>query len=243
MLRDCLVCGINDQRLQRLLLSELELTFAKALELAQAAEAAERNTRELEKAAPSAGVHVVYPRESLQKGGGAHRLTLCYRCGGKHPVDKCRFKESDCHHCGKKGHLAKVCRSKQRGSKPRHQANTRKPQEMHHVDVTDEDPNDTTNNMLNVVGSQASPPLMVTVGINQAKLQMEVASVSIISMETYTQLWPEPQRPKLQRSTRKLRTYTGKSWRYKVASQWMFVMPIKNKPYPYSLSQAMVQVS
>ena len=36
---------------------------------------------------------------------------------------------------------------------------------------------------------------MVTVGINQAKLQMEVdtgASVSIISMETYTQLWPEP---------------------------------------------------
>ena len=54
---------------------------------------------------------------------------------------------------------------------------------------------------------------MVTVGINQAKLQMDVdtgASVSIISMETYTQLWPEPQRPKLQRSTRKLRTYTGK---------------------------------
>ena len=66
--RDRLVCGINDQWLQRRLLSEPELTFAKALELAQVAEAAERNTRELEKAAPSAGVHVVYQRESLQKG-------------------------------------------------------------------------------------------------------------------------------------------------------------------------------
>ena len=40
MLRDCLVCGINDHRMQRRLLAEKELTFAKALELAQAMEAA-----------------------------------------------------------------------------------------------------------------------------------------------------------------------------------------------------------
>ena len=48
MLRDRLVCGIADQRIQRRLLTEPDLTFAKALELAQAAEAADRNTRALD---------------------------------------------------------------------------------------------------------------------------------------------------------------------------------------------------
>ena len=34
MLRDCLVCGIKDSRVQRCLLSETDLTFKKAFELA-----------------------------------------------------------------------------------------------------------------------------------------------------------------------------------------------------------------
>ena len=41
MLRDRLVCSIMDQRIQRRLLAEPDLTLAKALELTQAAEAAE----------------------------------------------------------------------------------------------------------------------------------------------------------------------------------------------------------
>ena len=42
------MCGIVDQRIQRRLLTEPDLTFAKALELTQAAEAADRNTRALD---------------------------------------------------------------------------------------------------------------------------------------------------------------------------------------------------
>ena len=45
MLRDRLVCGIADQRIQRRLLAEPDLTFAKALELAHA----DRNTRALDR--------------------------------------------------------------------------------------------------------------------------------------------------------------------------------------------------
>ena len=59
MLRDRLVCGINDQRLQRRLLAEPMLTFEKAWELAQASETAERNAKQLEKAAPATAVHAV----------------------------------------------------------------------------------------------------------------------------------------------------------------------------------------
>ena len=35
------------------------------------------------------------------------------RCGGNHLAPVCKFKEYKCHSCGKVGHLANVCRSKQ----------------------------------------------------------------------------------------------------------------------------------
>ena len=48
MLRDRLVCGVKDGRLQRRLLAEPDLTFKKAFELCQASELAEKNAKELQ---------------------------------------------------------------------------------------------------------------------------------------------------------------------------------------------------
>ena len=45
MLRDRLVCGVNDERIQRRLLAERRLDFKKALELATAMEIADKNMR------------------------------------------------------------------------------------------------------------------------------------------------------------------------------------------------------
>ena len=59
MLRDRLVCGINDKRVQRRLLAEPGLTFAKALELAQAVETAESNAKQLEQVTQSTIVHAL----------------------------------------------------------------------------------------------------------------------------------------------------------------------------------------
>ena len=202
MLRDRLVCGINDKRVQRRLLAEPGLTFAKALELAQAAETAESNAKQLEQVTQSTVMHAV---SSGKKGGGSHRQTAahreiirCYRCGGKHISDRCYFKNSNCHHCGKTGHIAKVCRSKQRKSKPVGQAKQgpNSFQRTHHVESTGgaevQDPYD---EQLFNMPCKFSSPLMVTVQVNHAKLQMEVdtgASATIISYNTF-----------------KLRTYTG----------------------------------
>lgn len=47
MLRDCLVCGVQDNRIQRNLLAKPDLTFREVLELAQLHESAEANTKTL----------------------------------------------------------------------------------------------------------------------------------------------------------------------------------------------------
>ena len=42
----------------------------------------------------------------------------CYRCGGgSHKASECKFKDAECHYCKKKGHIARVCRSRLRKQK------------------------------------------------------------------------------------------------------------------------------
>ena len=54
MLRDRLVCGVNDERIQQRLLGESQLEFKKAMELATAMETADKNTRDLQNGNPNA---------------------------------------------------------------------------------------------------------------------------------------------------------------------------------------------
>ncbi|KAI6648345.1 hypothetical protein LOD99_12154 [Oopsacas minuta] len=58
MLRDRLVCGIEDGRIQRWLLSEPEIVFKKAFDIAQAMESAERNAQDLQ-TKKGEGIHMV----------------------------------------------------------------------------------------------------------------------------------------------------------------------------------------
>ena len=47
MLRDCIVCGINDDTIQQRLLTEPGLTYKKSLQIAQHLKATSQNMREL----------------------------------------------------------------------------------------------------------------------------------------------------------------------------------------------------
>ena len=73
MLRDQLVCGINDQALQRWLLAEPDLTFKTALDVTQASEAADCQVKELGKQAHGKEVHSMSSRDRPQKRGGTQR--------------------------------------------------------------------------------------------------------------------------------------------------------------------------
>lgn len=50
MLRDRLICGINNDGMQRQLLGEATLSFKRALEIAQAMETAANNTKDIQSA-------------------------------------------------------------------------------------------------------------------------------------------------------------------------------------------------
>ncbi len=140
----------------------------------------------------------------------------CYRCGGKHAATFCRFKETECHYCHKKGHLARVCRSKakvQQSTQPKERRNT--PRNTHKLveDDTGDSSDDMIYNLFNVSGQKkGAKPIKVKVSLNNANLEMEVdtgARYSIISEATYNGLRSNDQAPKLTYTNENLRTYTG----------------------------------
>ena len=55
------------------------------------------------------------PKERKQR--TVPTIIECYRCGGNHYATKCKFINADCRSCGKKGHLARVCRAPSKSSK------------------------------------------------------------------------------------------------------------------------------
>ena len=100
MLRDRLVCGLNDERIQRRLLAESQLEFKKAMELASAMETADRNTRDLiagnlsEKPEESQVNRVTQDPPKQPPRDPRKSAKECYRCGGRfHDPDKCRYKD------------------------------------------------------------------------------------------------------------------------------------------------------
>ena len=107
MLRDRLVCGVDDLRIQRRLLAEPQLTFDKAFEIAMASESAEKNVKDLQSGAQltDSPVNKLSTRHSATQ-------KSCYRCGDKHKAADCRFRTAECRKCGKKGHIARACKSK-----------------------------------------------------------------------------------------------------------------------------------
>ncbi|XP_067030722.1 uncharacterized protein [Acropora muricata] len=94
MLCDRLVCGVQDIRVQRRLLAEPKLTLQRALDLALAIEAAEKNASEIQKGDSQEGAT---PLNKVDTKDGKGSEINCYRCGGKHYPKSCHFKDARCY--------------------------------------------------------------------------------------------------------------------------------------------------
>lgn len=229
MLRDRLVCGIGDDRIQRRLLSEPELTFDKALKLAQAMEAANKDVQELQAGVSGASLTESRPTQDVHKMAAAEvsgeRRRTCYRCGSEQHISKeCRFITEKCHKCGKKGHIQRVCRS--RGSlgefKMEDRQNTTKRgqvQRTYHVSGREENYSEeeeevfVMHSMPDTEISKVAPLTMtLAVGLNETLTKFEVdtgCGVTIMNDSDFHKLWIGKSGPELKTCPIKLKTYTG----------------------------------
>ena len=114
MLRDWLVCGINNKKIQQRLLAERELTLKKAEEIALGEELAMKHMVDVQSETTPSSINQV---DAQDKNGTKdmkdHRPdSECYRCGEKHEALACQLKDAQCFICGQRGHLVKVCDGK-----------------------------------------------------------------------------------------------------------------------------------
>ncbi len=224
MLRDRIVCGCRDKKLQYKLLADPTLTFDKALAVAKASELADRGTRNL--SGQNASVNRLFdtrrrdrtpqpPRENLPSNSGSTHP--CFRCGAAHPATSCKFRTSTCHYCKKQGHIAKVCRKKTRDStaaNPSSRANPAprsNPASRSNKLTVSDDEEETEEYHLYYSSTGCTKPITVPVTLNGLATTMEVdtgAAISVMNEHTYQSLWPQ-RKPPLKPTSVRLKTYTG----------------------------------
>ena len=199
-LRDRFVCGLGSETTQKRLLTESELTFAKAVEIAHSMEAAAKNARKLQDAGlPQLQKDICKVTPEVTNG--------CYRCGKPdHRAAQCPFRGAKCHNCGKQGHIRRMCRQPKKTQSPKgrqtpgHQIKT--------VQEGDVDSGEHSH-VLYAVRIESGQPLEVDLTIEGKPLRMEVdtgAAVSLVSEKTHKSMFAEST---LQHSSAQLRTYSG----------------------------------
>ena len=108
LIRDRIVCGIQNDRLRKQLLREQKLTLELAISLCLLHEQSEKSSKELRKENDVC---------SIQR-------ARCGNCNGQHSPDrgKCYALNKICNNCGKLNHFAKCCRSAPAQPTARHTA-------------------------------------------------------------------------------------------------------------------------
>lgn len=128
-LRDRLVCGLQNEQIQKRLLSEKDLTYDKALEIAMSMESAQRDVKELHGAVGVNKLSSKITKKAVDKtdktGNNVKKYDRkkpsCYRCNrNNHAPNQCRFIKAKRNKCDLVGHIAAACKTKNPGHKGIH---------------------------------------------------------------------------------------------------------------------------
>ena len=128
MLRDQIVFGIKDIKVQERLLGETELTLAGAMKVCHTSELAQQHAKTFSvtvRDAQSAAVAVVStltqkPRAAYAKWQKGTETSDCKRCGTRHSVKQCPANGKVCNKCKGLNHFAKQCFFKGKKSQSEH---------------------------------------------------------------------------------------------------------------------------
>lgn len=204
-LRDKFVCGIANMAVRSELLSK-DHNFTRAVEVAQGMEAALTQATQLDSASTSfireeAAVYQVKPK--------------CTACGWFHPHGKCRAEKWECFTCKKKGHVAKMCRSrpKEKRGKPK-KYNKNNHTKVLFTEETSADSSGDSSNDINTIayaGGRKVEAYKIKMRVQGKLLEMEVDTGAVVTVIP-KRLWMKsfkkiPLRPYKEG----LNTYSGES--------------------------------
>ena len=213
ILRDRLVCGVNEDRIQRRLLAEpnrFKMSNGNCTRL----ETAAKDVRDLKGEMSNKRDCQM---NKLHGGKDSDEYKECYRCGGKHDHTKCRFKKKTCHKCGKIGHIAKVCRSSrstssEKGQQKQKGKNFRKEKrwgsEINKVEQKQSD-EELAYNLFSL--KDKTVPYRENLTVNDIDISMEIdtgASFSVINEKTFQEISRGKENLALKQTEISLRTST-----------------------------------
>lgn len=191
MQRDRLLCGTNNERIQKRLLGESKLSLKKATDIVLAIEMAEKDILDLHKPTRPVKTESNSEVNKLQANLDNHRKPKaidtkeCYPCGGSHDSDVCLFKDTKCHACGKTGHISRVCRSK------REKGRSGRTQDAHHIHEEELEEQDSNPYPFHTMQNKRFRPYKVEIKIEGNDLDMEIdtgVSLSVISEKAFKAL-------------------------------------------------------
>ena len=231
MLRDRFVMGIAHAQTQHHLLTEADLTFKKAVELATAREAAIRdvsamgnssnptfaisndrtNSSTISRGNRSNSGHNKSPKKSSDK-----PKSKCSGCGALHWKRDCPYRNKECFSCKRVGHISKMCCNKN----PTNYSSAQSPKaNLNNPVQSNGDANNSFSYtgdydyVFNVLTDSKVPPILVSVMLNNCKVNMEFdtgATRSLLPKSMYYKLWPvSSERPALSKSYVNLHGYGG----------------------------------
>ena len=109
LIRDRVVLGCTDSRLQERLLREPDLSLTKALQFCRAAETTAEQIKVI-RAEDTATIHAVKFTKEYKKEQSLEK-NVCAKCGNSHPPRQCPAFRKVCFKCNKENHFERMCRS------------------------------------------------------------------------------------------------------------------------------------
>ena len=226
MLRDRFVVGLLDEATQRTLLTELDLTFNKAVSVASARETAAKDVREMGRRTTIHAVGSAHTNKFKPNNGANNSIpnTPCTGCGKLHWRKDCPWKDKECFKCHMKGHLKKYCKNtassppKAKYSKKKYSQSTSK------VSVTENRQDDEYNYREDKTASgydnfifrtsesnSVTAPITKQIFMNNLPITMELdtgATRSLMSNDAYISMF-RTSRPTLRQTNIMLHAYGG----------------------------------
>ncbi|UYV60338.1 K02A2.6-like [Cordylochernes scorpioides] len=199
-LRDKLVCGLRNAKIQRRILSEGDVPLARVVEIALSMEAAEKNTRIFHVNEPADSVDKI--RAEVRNRYDREQKRKCIHCGRLHK-DLCRFREATCFRCGKRGHLATICRSREEHTSERQVSRFLNQRKINQIEDQEEEEEESVQRMVfmrtydyRVKYATNDPPYVIKVRVEDTLMTFEIdtgSCLTLISEKDFKRYLPDVQ--------------------------------------------------